>query len=82
MRMEVMGKDLQLGERSHSPASGEPVLADKSLAWSLRAWLQISALPTVMGHDLFHHLRKMSGTVSLEWAAGEMTTATQGKGHP
>lgn len=30
-----MGKDLQLGERPHSPASGEPALADKSLAWSL-----------------------------------------------
>jgi hypothetical protein len=46
-----MGKDLQLGERSHNPVSGEPALADKSLAWSLRTWLQISALPTVMGCD-------------------------------
>lgn len=71
-----MGKDLQLGERAHSAASGEPALADKSLAWRLRTCSNLS--PANCDGPGFHHLGKMSGTVSLGWAAGEMKTATCG----
>lgn len=50
MRMGLMCKHLEVVGHHTAQPLGNMGLADKSLAWSLRTWLQISALPTVMGH--------------------------------